>query len=134
MHLEAAIGRVVVAAGPLVDVGARLARRSAWSRPSSDGRSSAGGATASPSGKPAPSRARRSSRASRPSDASSGWPTNWADCVVLAGDGSAGAVQRRERVPQGRRGLREVEVHVAALAESPHQLDLGGRQPRVPEQ
>ena len=134
VHLEAAVGRVVVAAGPLLDrrgvVGAQVGlEQTQQRRPVVGGwrhrvavreaRSVEGAAQLA---RVAPER-----RQQRVAD-------QLGRLVVLAGDGSARAAHAAERVPQRRRGLREVEVHVAALAERPQQLDLGGRQPRVPEQ
>ena len=134
VHLEAAVGRVVVAAGPLVDgggvVGAQVGlEQTQQRRPVVGGwrhrvavreaRSIEGAAQLA---RVAPER-----RQQRVAD-------QLGRLVVLAGDGSARAAHVAERVPQGRGGLWEVEVYVAALAERSHELDLGGGEPCVPEQ
>ena len=74
---------------------------------------------------------RRSSRASRPSEASSGCPTRSAE---VSSSRATTPSRSAQRVPQRGRRLRQVEVYVAVPAERSEQLDLGDRQPGVPEQ
>jgi hypothetical protein len=119
VHLEAAVGRVVVAAGPLVDgggvVGAQVGlQQTQQRRPVVGGwrHGVAVGEARSVEGAAQLTRVAPERGQQRVADQPG-------RLVVLAGDGSARAAHAAERVPEGRRGLREVEVHVAALAERP---------------
>ena len=97
-------------------VGRRRRPAGARRRPTGTGRRRASGAA----------RARRG-----PSEASRGWPTSRADSSSSRGDHPAAS---GEGVPERGRRLREPQVDVAVLAERGEQVDLGRRQPGVPEQ
>ena len=74
---------------------------------------------------------RCSSRTSRPSEASSGWPTRSWETSSTRGTAPRRSVSA---VPQRGGGVRQPEVHVAVLPERAEQLDLGDRDPGVPEE